>query len=68
MTTVVRCSGISDDGRCGRQQAIAGHGPGFRVARWVSPETATWLSSFGWRRASDDHWLCPFCGRSEVAS
>lgn len=59
---VVRCSGVSDDGRCGREQAIESHdsGVGVRVASKISTATAEWLSSFGWLQ-SGDHWLCPFC-------
>lgn len=60
--TVVRCSGLSEDGMCRREQAIETHdgGRGVAVASSVSDATATWLSSFGWRRQST-HWLCPFC-------
>jgi hypothetical protein len=60
--TVVRCSGVSEDGPCGREQAIESHdgGTGVRVAAEVSPATADWLSSFGWR-CSGGRWVCPFC-------
>lgn len=60
--TVVRCSGVSDDGQCGREQAIASdaEGVGVRVASRVAPDVVAWLSSFGWRQASG-RWLCPFC-------
>lgn len=60
--TVVRCSGVSDDGPCGREQAIASHdgGHGVHVASVVAEELASWLSSFGWLQTSN-RWLCPFC-------
>lgn len=60
--TVVRCSGVSDDGPCGREQAIESHdnGAGTRAASEVPDERVQWLASFGWRR-SDGRWLCPFC-------
>lgn len=60
--TVVRCSGIGDDGPCGREQAIESHdgGVGVRVASTVPDDLAEWLSSFGWRQTSS-RWLCPFC-------
>ena len=60
--TVVRCSGVSDDGPCGREQAIESHddGTGIRVASEVSAVTAAWLSSLGWR-CSGGRWVCPFC-------
>ncbi len=59
---VVRCSGICDDGPCGREQAIESHGGGLgvRVTLEVSDEIAEWLSSFGWL-CSSGRWLCPFC-------
>jgi hypothetical protein len=59
---VVRCSGLSDDGLCGREQAIEtrAEGHGVRVAAEVSVSIADWLSSIGWRCASGQ-WLCPFC-------
>lgn len=59
---VVRCSGVSDDGPCGREQAIESHdgGAGIRVASEVSDATTEWLASFGWR-CSSGRWLCPFC-------
>lgn len=61
---VVRCSGITEDGRCGREQAIESHddGVGVRVASVVPATLADWLSSFGWRY--DGRWLCPFCAVS----
>jgi len=61
--TVVRCSGIGDDGPCGREQTIESHdgGHGVRVALTVPDDLAEWLSSFGWRCMHADRWLCPFC-------
>lgn len=62
---VVRCSGISEDGRCGREQLIDSHdaGVGVRVVSAVSDETVEWLTSFGWRYR-DRSWLCPFCSKT----
>jgi hypothetical protein len=62
---VVRCSGISEDGPCGREQLIGAHdeGVGVRVVSAVSDETTAWLTSFGWRHR-DRSWLCPFCAAS----
>lgn len=59
---VVRCSGISEDGPCGREQLIDSHddGVGVRVVSAVSDATVEWLTSFGWRQR-DRSWLCPFC-------
>lgn len=66
---VVRCSGISEDGLCGRQQLIDAHdaGVGVRVVSAVPDETAAWLTSFGWRQ-QDRSWLCPFCAASNGRS
>lgn len=66
--SVVRCSGVSDDGPCGREQTIESHddGVGIRVASVVSDQVAEWLTSFGWR-GSHGRWLCPFCA-SEATS
>ncbi|HSX22339.1 MAG TPA: hypothetical protein VLE97_06140 [Gaiellaceae bacterium] len=60
--TVVRCSGVYEDGSCGREQAIESHdgGVGVRVATEVPDDVAEWLSSFGWR-STGARWLCPFC-------
>jgi hypothetical protein len=59
---VVRCSGISDDGPCGREQAVDSYDArfGVRVVSNLSEENSAWLSSFGWRFGGD-RWLCPFC-------
>lgn len=57
---VVRCSGIGDDGPCGREQTIESHDVGVRVASTVPDDLAEWLASFGWR-LSGGRWLCPFC-------
>jgi hypothetical protein len=59
---IVRCSGISEDGPCGREQLVDKHddGVGVRVVSSVSSETDAWLASFGWR-LQDRKWLCPFC-------
>jgi len=59
---VVRCSGVRDDGLCGREQAIESQdsGVGVRVASKISRATAAWLASFGWCQ-SGSRWLCPFC-------
>lgn len=59
---VVRCSGIGEDGPCGREQAIESHdgGTGIRVASEICGEQASWLASFGWRH-QNKQWLCPFC-------
>lgn len=64
---VVRCSGVSDDGPCGREQAISSDddGVGVRTVSKVPNETAEWLASFGWR-SNGGRWLCPFCA-GEVA-
>lgn len=60
--TVVRCSYLSEDGQCGREQAIESHdgGIGVRVVSVVPNGDAEWLSSFGWLFVGG-HWLCPFC-------
>lgn len=60
--TVVRCSGISEDGRCGREQLIDADEKGVGVCGEtpVPKKTAEWLFSFGWR-CVDGRWLCPFC-------
>jgi hypothetical protein len=66
---VVRCSGIGDDGPCGREQTVSSYddGIGVRVVAAVPEETSDWLSSFGWRRDAGSRWLCPFCsGFGEV--
>jgi hypothetical protein len=62
---VVRCSRVSKDRTCGREQAIEScdDGIGVRVASAVSDAIADWLSSFGWRN-QDGRWLCPFCAVS----
>lgn len=64
--SVVRCSGLGEDGPCGREQAIESYvdGVGVRATSAVPGEIADWLSSFGWRRQGG-RWLCPFCAGNE---
>ena len=59
---VVRCSGLREDGPCGREQSVDA-----TPSEWPSnPDVfgiqGAWLASFGWRYESKSkRWLCPFC-------